>query len=242
LKSRISGRHAVVCTLLLVLGIPAVAVGAGEGRSMLLGKRNPSKGSLTSETEVIASNGTYGTRQSNKRDGDGGGAIYGCRANVGAEPCVRASNLKGGRAFEFATVGKEGGRIEVKDTTGPPFTTNATGQVANLNADKLDGKDSTELVGAGELLFASVQANGILANGRGTTTAAKTNEAENTYTVTFNRDVSKCSFTANAVGAASTAGGFGVQPGPELNQARVDEPDTAGPGDAGRPFHLQVIC
>jgi hypothetical protein len=242
LQRRTPGRYAVACALILALGIPAVAIGAGEGRSLLLGKRNPSTGSLGSETEVIASNGTYGTRQSNKRDGDGGGAIYGCRSNPGAEPCIRSSNLKGGRAFEFATVGKEGGQIQVGDASGPPFVTNATGQVANLNADKLDGKDSTELVGAGELLFASVQANGILAAGRGATTAAKSSEAENTYTVTFNRDVSKCSFTANAVGAASTAGGFGVQPGPEATQARVDQPDTAGPSDQGRPFHLQVIC
>jgi hypothetical protein len=241
LKSRISGRHAVVCTLILALGIPAVAVAAGEGRSLLLGKRNPSRGTLTSETEVIASNGTYGTRQSNKRDGDGGGAIYGCRSNPGAEPCVRASNLKGGRAFEFATVGREGGQIQVGDAAGPPFVTNATGHVANLNADRLDGKDSTELVGAGELLFASVQASGMLASGRGATTAAKTSEPNNTYTVTFNRDVSKCSFTANVVGASS-GGGLGVQPGPEANQARVDQPDSAGPGDEGRPFHLQVIC
>jgi hypothetical protein len=242
LKSPISGRHAVVCTLILALGVPAVAVAAGEGRSLLLGKRNPTRGTLGSETEVIASNGTYGTRQSNKRDGDGGGAIYGCRANPGAEPCVRASNLKGGRAFEFATVGREAGQIQVGDASGPPFTTNATGHVANLNADKLDGKDSTELVGAGELLWASVQQNGILAAGRNATTSAKTSEAGNTYTVTFNRDVSKCSFTANALGGASTTGGFGVQPGPEANQARVDQPDNAGAADEGRPFHVQVIC
>ena len=239
---RISGRYAVACALILALGIPAVAIGAGEGRSMLLGKRNPSTGALNSETEVIASNGTYGTRQSNKRDGDGGGAIYGCRSNPGAEPCVRANNLKGGRAFEFATAGREGGAIRVTDTSGPPFVTNATGHVANLNADRVDGKDSTELVGTGELLWASVQVNGTLAAGRGATTSAKTSEPNNTYTVTFNRDVSRCSFTANALGGASTTGGFGVQPGPEANQARVDQPDSAGAADEGRAFHLQVIC
>ena len=238
-------RYILVGALALAIGIPSVAVGFGEGRSLLLGKRNPSPNAsraLNSETEIIASNGSYGTRQSNKRDGDGGGAIYGCRSNPGAEPCIRANNLKGGRAFEFATVGKEAGQIQVGDASGPPFVTNATGHVANLNADKLDGKDSTELVGAGELLFASVQQNGILAAGRGATTSAKTSEPNNTFTVTFNRDVSKCSFTSNALGPESTAGGFGVQPGPEPNQARVNQPNNAGPGDEGRPFHLQVIC
>ena len=101
---RFSGRAAVVCSLILAIGIPSVAVGFGEGRSLLLGKRNPSSNAnlaLNAETEIIADTATYGTRQSNKRDGDGGGAIYGCRSNLGNEPCIRANNLKGGRAFEF---------------------------------------------------------------------------------------------------------------------------------------------
>src|SRR5215218_9719004 len=125
---RFSGRVAVVCSLILAIGVPSVAMGFGEGRSMLLGKRNPSSNptlSVSSETEIIANTTTYGTRQSNKRDGDGGGAIYGCRSKLGNEPCVRAANLKGGRAFEFATIGAQAGRIETGSLTGAPFTTNA---------------------------------------------------------------------------------------------------------------------
>ena len=134
-------RYILIGGLVLAIGIPSVAVGFGEGRSVLLGKRNPSPSgsrAVTKETEIIASNGTYGTRQSNKKDGDGGGAIYGCRSSAGAEPCIRANNLKGGRAFEFATVGKEGGRIETGDAAGAPFTTNATGTATGLNADRVD--------------------------------------------------------------------------------------------------------
>ena len=84
---------------------PSVALGFGEGRSLLLGKRNPSAtpASRYSRPRSSPTTSTYGTRQSNKRDGDGGGAIYGCRSNPGNEPCIRANNLKGGRAFEFAT-------------------------------------------------------------------------------------------------------------------------------------------
>jgi len=113
-RARISGRYAVAAALILALGIPSAAVGFGEGRSILGGKRNPSSDAtkaFSAETEIIASNSTYGTRQSNKRNGDGGGAIYGCRSNPGNEPCLRGNNLKGGRAFEFSTVGKEAGRI-----------------------------------------------------------------------------------------------------------------------------------
>ena len=63
--------------------------------------------------------------------------------------------------------------------------------------------------------------------------------------VTFNKDVSKCSFTANALGASS-ANGFGVEPvAGAVTQVRVDQQDDdAGPPavDRGRDFHLQVIC
>jgi hypothetical protein len=235
LKSRRNGRYIVATALILAIGVPSVAVGFGEGRNMLLGKRNPSSNALNSETQIIASNGSYGTRQSNKKDGDGGGAIYGCRSSTGKEPCIRSNNLKDGQAFQFETKGKEAGSITVGDTTGAPFTTNATGHVANLDSDKLDGKDSTEFAGAGDLLFARVDQNGNLAGGRGATASLRTSAAN--FTVTFNRDVSACSFTANVVEGAATAGSIGVNATPgNVNQVSVQEP-----GD-DRKFHLQVIC
>lgn len=235
------GKYVVATALILAIGVPSVAVGFGEGHTAKLGKRNPSSGSLTQETQIIANNGSYGTRQSNKNQGDGGGAIYGCRSDASHEPCVRANNLSTGRAFEFVTKGKAAGKIEVGDTTAAPFTTNATGKVENLNSDTLDGRDSADFASAGDLGFASVDAAGTFVSGRGATASAKTDDAANTYTVTFNKDVSKCSFTANAVGGSSTAGGFGVAVGGQPTQVVVDEPDNAG-GGAGRAFHLQVIC
>ena len=41
-RFRFSGRAAVICSLILALGLPTVAMGFGEGRNLLLGKRNPS--------------------------------------------------------------------------------------------------------------------------------------------------------------------------------------------------------
>jgi hypothetical protein len=225
----------LISALILAVGIPTVALGAGEGRSLIAGKRNPDGGSLTRETQIISSNGTYSTRQSNT--GAGGGAIYGCRAAENAEPCVRANNLKAGHAFEFETGGKTAGDIKVKDATGAPFTTNATGKVANLNADKLDDKDSADFAAAGDLLFAAVADGGTLLAGKGATASTK---AGNETTVTFGRDVSKCSFTATANGtapqalAAASAGTTGTQ----ATQVVVNE-DPAAPAVA---FHLQVIC
>jgi len=241
LKRRSPGIYVIAAALILAIGVPSAAVGFGEGRDTKLGKRNPSSGSLNRETQIIANNGSYGTRQSNKRDGEGGGAIYGCRSSAGKEPCVRANNLKGGRAFEFVTAGKEAGQFQVGDTSAPPFSTNATGKVTNLDADKVDGKSAEEFAGAGDLAFAAVKADGTFVAGRGATASAKSNVAENTYTVTFNKDVSKCSFTAGATGASSDVGGFGATIGQQPTQVVVDEPDNAG-GGAGRDFHLQVIC
>src|SRR3954469_25673912 len=189
---RFSARAAIVCSIILAIGIPSVAMGFGEGRSLLLGKRNPSSNAnlaLTPERDIIQNPTRSAPRQSNKKDGDGGGAIYGCRSNPGNEPCVRANNLKGGRAFEFETVGKEAGAIEVGDATAAPFSTNATGKVTNLNADKLDGRDSTEFA-TGALFFADVSDTGTLGNNRGAASAGAPT-ATNTFTVTFSTDVSK---------------------------------------------------
>jgi hypothetical protein len=228
-------RHVLVSALIIAIGVPAVALGAGEGRSLITGKRNPSHGSLTRETQVISSNGTYSTRQSNL--GSGGGAIYGCRAADNAEPCVRANNLKTGHAFEFETGGKTAGDIKVKDTTGAPFTTNATGKVANLNADRLDDKDSADFAASADLLFAAVSDAGALGGNKGATAATRTGDAT---TVTFGRDVSKCSYTASANGttpqalSAQIAGATGA----DATKVVVTE-DPAAPAVG---FHLQVIC
>lgn len=127
--------------LLALLATP-VAIGAGEGDPIRGGVRNPSPDQseeLRSETQIIANNSTYGTRQSNK--GTGGGAIYGCRAARGAEPCVRANNLAQGRAFEFETDGPTAGSFTVGDPGAQPFTTNGTGRVENLHVDRADATD-----------------------------------------------------------------------------------------------------
>jgi hypothetical protein len=232
-RARISGRYALVTALVLAVGIPAVAIGAGEGRSVVAGKRNPSSGSLTRETEIIARNSSYGTRQSNK--GAGGGAIYGCRTEPNGRPCVRANNLRTGRAFEFETRGREGGNITLREESGVPFTTNATGKVANLNADKIDDKDSADFAAANDLLFAAVADGGSLLAGKGATASNRINAT--TTTVTFNRDVSKCSYTATSnVAPQPLATSTGAQP----TQVVVSELNESPSFLAA--FHLQVIC
>jgi hypothetical protein len=237
-------RYILIGGLVLAIGVPSVAMGFGEGRALILGKRNPSgHRTLTKETQIIGKVSTYATRQSNKKVGDGGGAIYGCRSNVGNEPCILTRNLRDGRAFQFETAGKEGGRIETGDSSGAPFTTNATGVATGLNADKVDGRDASDLASPSDSLFAAVNADGTLAGGGPEATGSvRSDAAAQTYTITFNRDVSKCSYTANVTGNSADFS-LGVQGGPASNQVRVDQRDAAAPGgNTGRAFHLQVIC
>lgn len=155
----------------------------------------------------------------------------------GRRRAVRANNLSTGRAFEFETGGKTGGDIKVRDATGAPFTTNATGKVANLNADKLDDKDSADFTATADLLFAAVSDAGVLGGNKGATAATRTGDAT---IVTFGRDVSKCSYTASANGttpqalSAQIAGGTGAD---ATKVVVTEDPATPAVG-----FHLQVIC
>jgi hypothetical protein len=251
-RFRFSAKAAVVCSLILAIGIPSVAMGFGEGRNLLLGKRNPSNNAnlaLNTETEIIADTTTYGTRQSNKKDGDGGGAIYGCRSNPGNEPCIRSNNLKGGRAFEFVTIGKEGGRIEVGgDHTGAPLTTNATGVATGFNADKVDGKEAADFAPATALTFVAIGDDGTnppTATGPTTPTVTLATTNDNAvYTIDLKRDVSKCSFTAAPVGSPSPVSA-GVSPvSGQVSQVTVNWGGSEATPPAARrgSFHLQVIC
>jgi hypothetical protein len=137
-RSSSHGRYVLGSALVLALLVSPFAV-ATTGDVLREGKRNPSSGSAHRETEIISSNNTYGTRQSNIQNGNGGGAIYGCRSKPEREPCIRANNLNTGRAFEFETNGTEGGRIEADTPGARPFTTNATGVATGLNSDQVDG-------------------------------------------------------------------------------------------------------
>ncbi|MEI2700909.1 MAG: hypothetical protein V9E83_00730 [Baekduia sp.] len=248
------GPWIVAATLIAALAITSLASGQA-GSALFGGKRNPSANNsqtFSAETEIIANNGTYGTRQSNKSD-NGGGAIYGCRSKAGGtekgnDPCVRASNLSDGRAFEFsANGGTEVGRI-----TGPaaaaPFTTSATGVATGLNADRVDGKDATQLADDaktavdGRLLFAAVSGTGTLAAGsRGATSAARTGEGA--YSVVFGKDVSGCALTATEQ-TIDDAGAVGVELQADKTTVRVvtRAGGATNTNAADRPFHLTATC
>src|SRR4051812_7244 len=234
------GPWIVVAAVLAALLATPFALAAGENRPVLGGARNPSPNAslaYTRETQIIANNGSYGTRQSNKST-TGGGAIYGCRARTGAKACLRASNLSNGRAFSFQTnSGTEVGRID-GPANAAPFTTSATGVATGLNADKVDGQDATAIAASANR-FATVSAGGALGNQRGATTAAAT--ATGTYNVVFSDDISKCAVGAtvndNTVAATATA-----VLGTDAKTVTVVTRNATTGATAALPFHLTVTC
>ena len=145
----------VVATIALALLTAPLAVSA-TGDVLREGVRN---GTTAKETEIIGkfnagtgAKGGYVTRQSNTQTGAkaGGAAIYGCRGAAGgtaggSAPCLRASSLADGLAFELASNSGPAGLFEVESAGDAPFVTNGGGLVTNLNADKVDGLDAAQL-------------------------------------------------------------------------------------------------
>jgi len=242
LPGRGNGPWIVVAACGAALIATPFAVAAGEGRPIQGGTRNPSPNAslaFTRETQIIANNNSYGTRQSNKST-RGGGAIYGCRARTGANACLRASNLSNGRAFSFGTnSGTEVGRID-GPAAAAPFTTSATGVATGLNADKVDGKDAAT-ISADANRFAAVAAAGTLGAQRGATAARNTGAG--TYTVAFSDDISKCALgatvTNNGVAGIATAA-----VGADNKTVTVVTRVVSGTGASAsnEPFHLTVTC
>jgi hypothetical protein len=254
-------RHVVLAATIVGLLAAPVAIGqTAATRALDGGGRNPSNNtssSYTKETEIVgniaqnqggvaANTGGYTTRQSNKSD-SGGGAIYGCRAKAGTESCVAANNLNNGDAFRFqstpsaATVGQiRFGNNPAVPVAKPPFTTNATGLVKNLNADQVDGKSAEDFLPAGSMLFATVAADGTIGAGRGLPANAKATVAadggDEVVTVPFAADVTHCAATASPTAAIADPLIVGI--GGNGTSIVVREPNvTAAVG-----FHLQVTC
>jgi hypothetical protein len=244
LNVRANGPWILASALLVALMVAPFAGAFGEGNNVRGGSRNPSpdaRRAYTKETEIIANVNTYGTRQSNKST-NGGGAVYGCRSAAGGtpkgnEPCVRASNLADGRAFEFnANSGTEVGAI-TGPATAAPFTTTAKGVATGLNADQVDGKSADEITAAAQAKFATVTgATGALGDKRGATASARS--ALGVYSVDFDADVSKCARTVSVTGDTA---GVATTTATDADTVAVHTFDMAG-GAEDHSFHLVVTC
>lgn len=164
------GTVLIACLASAVLVTP-IAIGA-TGSPLREGKRNPSEGSASKETRIIARTkaNVYGTRQSNL--GAGGSAIYGCRSRADfsqladpakSTPCLRVNNLNNGLVFSYRfSSGGVGGVYQAgldskNNPKARPFITNATGVATGLNADRVDGMHADEIIAAGKAALVGPQ-------------------------------------------------------------------------------------
>lgn len=270
-----------IVTAAVLAGSPFAVAATGD--ALKQGQRN---GTTVKETEIIGDiaaktgKGGYVTRQSNTATGPnaGGAVVYGCRTTgntlTGSAPCLRASNLAGGYAFEFASPSGQAGAITVGDPNAPnlgkPFTTNATGVATGLNADQVDGKSASDLLGKNEkaadsdkldgkdgsdyvakseslwgLIRGGTGAQTSVVRGRGAVSAAHVGTGR--YRVTFNRDISECGIQAtlgDATAATGTNGEISADQ-PEGNFVEINTYDSAGAAEntfSTDGFSIQVTC
>ena len=239
---------AAVVALALVISPFAVAQTTG----LIGGKRNPRSGSFTTETQVIASNSTWGMRYSNRAVGGGGGLLFGCRSQPGGTPqkhypCARSRNVATGLSFEFLTAGSLAGTITAGrggDNT-KPFTTNATGVATRLNAERVGSQTPAELTSAavtavqGTMSLARVSPAGTAISARGVT--GVTHPSTGTYTVVFQNAVNACALTATQSAAGTEVGAVGTQLGSDNKTVTVTTLSSAG-ALADRAFDMSAVC
>jgi len=114
------------------------------------------------------------------------------------------------------------------------------GQAPSVNADQLDGLDSSAFA---RPIWATINTDGTLARGAGV--ASSQNLGAGSYEVIFNRDITQCAYIATLgnPGAGNPAGGFigtALRVG-TTNGVFVETSDTADV-TVDRSFHLQVSC
>jgi hypothetical protein len=239
---------ATVVAVALLISPFAVAQTTG----LIGGKRNPRKGSFKTETQVIASNSTWGMRYSNRAQGGGGGALFGCRSQPGGTPqknypCARSRNVGAGLAFEFVTGGTLGGTITAGrgGDNAQPFTTNATGVATGLNAERVGSQTPAQLTSAavsavqGTLSIARVSAAGAAITARGVTSVS--HPSIGTYSVVFQNAVNACALTATQSAAGTEVGAVGTQLGPDNRTVTVTTQSNAG-ALADRAFDISAVC
>jgi hypothetical protein len=113
---------------------PSATAAKGEGKSVLLGKRNPKSGEATHETAVVNNEGGNGLVIRPSNTAKGGRAISATCDNDGTNPddgCAVYVNKGTGAAATFRTSGTV--PFAIRDTN--------TGVVKSLNADRVDDVD-----------------------------------------------------------------------------------------------------
>jgi hypothetical protein len=140
-----------------------------------------------------------------------------------------------------------GPALDLRVDSGPPLRVNPDRRVINLNADKLDGKDASEIVEEAKPLAASINADGTLArsNRTGEISSVKLSGAPGNYKVTFPIDVSSCMPVAtvgNQTGSTSVTDAVIETARGDIVQSVFVDTATPGGSPVDMPFAIAVIC
>ena|SRR5215218_911055 len=169
---------------------------------------------------------------------NGGNFILGSLNNTATAITKLTGTVGGGPALQVSNPSTATGStaLDLQVATGKaPMKVNSQTKVTNLNADKLDGQDSTTI---GKEKWAVVNQDGSLARGRGNPTV--THLGDGHYSVKFGSDISKCAYTATI---ASNFAGTGATVTPFLDSSTVLVITSKGDGAIiNLPFHLIVAC
>jgi hypothetical protein len=167
---------------------------------------------------------------------NGGNFILGSLNNTATAITKLTGTVGGGPALQVSNPSTATGStaLDLQVATGKaPMKVNRTTKVTNLNADLIDGKDSTTI---GRELFAVVNQDGTVARSRGNPTV--THLGEGHYSVKFGSDISKCAYTATLAAYAPDSNVI-VEP---VDSTTVRVVIGVGSAVVDLPFHLIVVC
>jgi hypothetical protein len=142
----------------------------------------------------------------------GGNFILGKPNAAGTQTSLSASPVFAGKTLQVTNTSTDAPATALGLSVGsgrPPFTVNSGTKVAKLNADLLDGADSSAFLSRSKVKWAYVQLDGTLGAHSGVT--AVSHFQQGGYRVTFDQDMSSCAYSATpakdipAIGALSDA-------------------------------------
>jgi hypothetical protein len=149
---------------------------------------------------VTRSDARYAFIARNTLQGDGGAGALACQSDANPagqsnrEPCLNMVNKGTGYAAAFRTRGTTGFRLQTSGAgEATPFLldANATGKVAHLNADQVDGLSADQLRPRfGRITFTAPSTVAVATGANGVASVTRTSAGR--YQVTFDKDVSAC--------------------------------------------------
>jgi len=182
---------------------------------------------------------------------NGGNFILGSLNNTATAITKLTGTVGGGPALRVSNPSTATGStaLDLQVATGKaPMKVNSSAKVANLNADNLDGKDSSAFGPASRVpMWVIVNWDGTIAR-KSPEVVSASKTAVGTYDVTFNRNINQCAFAATAYafqGTQTSTVNATAGNGPDLTKVRVETyfaSSASGVSKSDETFHLIVTC